>query len=337
MALSRAFKVSLLISMAIHAGAFSLLGRDVISEKILAPPKPLAAKKIKQSAVRFELVDTPESAKSDEPPTKSTLYSDKNTRAQDRFEGKKKAQDSPHMVGKHEDSKDTRQKTIVSKPAPIPKPPKPAQKLKEEPTKKEIAKERQRRLRAERAEEEKKRNLIPPDKEAGKSVKDAWIESEPKRKEVVRLAKKEPAPVAPAQAPEAGISARMISPAGAKNAEADARISGELSFGATRHFFGEYLLKMKQAVETEWISLLISEYTAIERSSAVIDFKIQADGSVSDMEINSNEGDPYFPLVCRSSIRDAQPFDEIQYDEIPGLPDEFADKPLSIRFTFNYN
>jgi outer membrane biosynthesis protein TonB len=129
----------------------------------------------------------------------------------------------------------------------------------------------------------------------------------------------------------------IMSSASARSAGADARITGELSFATTRHFFGEYLLGMKQAVETEWISRLVSQYTGLVRSEAVIDFKIQPDGSVTDLDISSTEGDSYFSLICVSSIQDAQPFDEIPYDDIAGLPEEFIGKPLSIRFTFRYN
>jgi hypothetical protein len=123
----------------------------------------------------------------------------------------------------------------------------------------------------------------------------------------------------------------------AGNMGGDALIEGEISFGATRHFFGEYMLKMKQAVETEWISLLISRYTGVAMSTAVINFKIQPDGTATDIVTHSNEGDPYFPIICVSSIRDAQPFEEIPYDDIPGLPEELKGKPLNIRFTFRYN
>ena len=125
--------------------------------------------------------------------------------------------------------------------------------------------------------------------------------------------------------------------ASANNADADARITGELSYAASRHFFGEYLLKMKHTVERQWISRLVSQYTGIVSSRAVIDFKIQPDGSVTDMVVNSVEGDSYFPIICASSINDAQPFDRIPYDETQGLPDEFVNKPLNIRFTFQYN
>jgi outer membrane biosynthesis protein TonB len=191
-----------------------------------------------------------------------------------------------------------------------------------EPARKELAKR-----------EEEPLQQVSPKKKTLKPVERTRAAPEPKEKEVIRLAKKAPAKARPM--PPA--FPRMGAGVSAANMSGNAEITGEISFGATRHFFGDYLLKMKQAVETEWMSNLISRYSGIERSTAAIDFKIQPDGRVTDIEIESNEGDPYFPLVCVSSIQSAQPFDEIRYSEIRGLPEELIDRPLSVRFTFRYN
>jgi hypothetical protein len=370
--LSRSFKVALFISAVTHAGVFALLDREPIAQKLLAAPKALVAKRPKPKVVRFELVDTPASAESPEPPKKSSLVSNKNTRAQDRFKGEKKREDSPHLEGKRSDSKDTRPKAVIAKPsppanaAPKPKPkpeakpkpkpepkPKPKPEPKPEPkaepkTKpepkidivekgKDIKPKEATRKKPAKREKELLQQVLP-EKKPSKPA-----EPERKEKEVIRLAKKSPAEIAPiAPVPTIAPPAQASSPkiftsVDAGNMGGDALIEGEISFGATRHFFGDYLLKMKQAVETEWMSLLVSRYSGVRRSSAAIDFKIQPDGRVTDIEIKSNEGDPYFPLVCISSIQSAEPFDEIRYTEIQGLPEEFIDKALSVRFTFRYN
>jgi outer membrane biosynthesis protein TonB len=94
---------------------------------------------------------------------------------------------------------------------------------------------------------------------------------------------------------------------------------------------------MKQAIEQQWISRLVARYSGVRSSEAVIDFKIQPDGTISDVRIESSEGDPYFPVLCVSSIHDAQPFERIPYDDIPGLPANFKNQPLNIQFTFRYN
>jgi len=243
------------------------------------------------------------------------------------FQGDKKLEDAPHMEGKHEDSKDTRPRTIVSEP-PVAPHKQPETTEPQQPTSpKERSKEAETQ---EKVQKEPKEPPVEPEKKLE-------VTPEPTEKEVIRLTKKLPDPTAPAAASPPAMTPRVISAASSRNTGADAQITGELSFGATRHFFGEYLLKMKHAVERQWISQLVSRYTGIVSSSAVIEFKIQPDGTVTNVVVSENKGDPYFPLVCVSSINDAQPFDRIPYDEISGLPDHFMNKPLSIRFTFNYN
>jgi hypothetical protein len=94
---------------------------------------------------------------------------------------------------------------------------------------------------------------------------------------------------------------------------------------------------MKQPIEEEWKARLVSQHiTGIERARAEIDFKIQPNGQVTDIAITSSEGGPSFPLVCVSSINDAQPFDPVPYQEVTGLPAELINKPLNIHFTFSY-
>jgi outer membrane biosynthesis protein TonB len=283
--------------------------------------------------VRFELVDTPASASEAKPPKDTNLMSDKNTRAQDIFKSGKNLPDSPHMEGKNETVRDTRQRMIVkSSQGSMPEQRnsvKTAAAPRRETSPREPGSSRQ-------IEKESSGKELEPKPKPSATGSRIEVSREPEKEEVIRLARKTPASQetsvsAPPKAPS------MVTTASAKNVEADAQITGELSFGATRHFFGEYLLKMKQAVERQWVSRLVSQYTGVVSSRAVIDFKIQPDGHITDMAVNSNEGDPYFPLVCVSSIDDAQPFEKIPYGEIPGLPDEYMNKPLSIRFTFQYN
>lgn len=316
MALPRTFKVSLAISVLIHAVVFGAMDRDTVLREIVAPPKPMLAKRSKPKVMRFELVETPAEAETDEPPGQSRLISDKNTRAQDKFQGDKKLKDSPHIEGQSEQTKNLKPQIVVSKPAAPPKPAAPQ--------------------RSAKAEDKPKQQAFDTEK-AAESKRDIPIEPKPERGEIIQLAKKTPVPSEPTRPSTPPSPPKMLSSASARTVGADAEITGEISFAASRHFFGEYMLKMKQAVETQWLSHLISQYAGVERASAVINFNIQPDGHVTDIEIGESEGDPYFALICVSSIRDAQPFDEILYEEIPGLPEEFVDKPLSIQFVFNYN
>ena len=334
MVFPRTFKVSLLISMLIHMGAFAVVSHESVTQRIKTGPVIVEKQKTKPTSVRFELIETPASAKASKPPTKTNLRSDKNTQAQDRFESEKKLEDAPHMEGKHEDVKDTRPRMIASKPSkPIVEkaaPQKEPQSEPEKPREKEKPKEQKAKKALSGLPAEKKEKPKEPDKEIR-------IEPEPKPKEIKKLAKKMPDPAESVTPAPSIVPSRMMSAVSAGNTGADARITGDLSFAASRHFFGEYLVKMKQAVEREWVSRLVSQYTGVRSSHAVIDFKIQPDGKVTDIAVNSVEGEQYFAVMCVSSINDAQPFDEIPYAEAQGLPEEFVNKPLNIRFTFRYN
>jgi outer membrane biosynthesis protein TonB len=280
----------------------------------------------------FELVETPSSAAVPTPPEKATLMSDKNARAQDAFQSDKKLKNSPHMEGKNPESKDTRPKMIVPQP---PAPPAPANPQKKASPQEKMAKKETPQKDSERKPKEAAVDASTQVK-LSKSPEPDFLKPESLQKEVIQLAKK-PADASASIPPAAPAPSRVVTAASSRNADADAQITGELSFGASHHFFGQYLLKMKQAVERQWLSRLVTSYTGIVSSKAVIDFKIQPDGRVTDLAVQSSEGDPYFPLVCVSSINDAQPFDKIPYSESRGLPDRFMGKPLNIRFTFQYN
>jgi outer membrane biosynthesis protein TonB len=334
---ARSFKVSLLISALIHFGAVAAINQDVIAKKILANPPSVPVAKMKKSepkTVQFELVYTPASARVATPQKNTGLMSDKNTRAQDTFKSEKRLPDSPHMEGNSNKAKDTRQQMIVRQTKTPPTEQRMSQKSVKEAR---LDKNRPRQETREKPEKEMTGKAATPEKAQPETRERIEIAHEPEKKELIQLAKKAASPDEPAIAVPPPMAPRVITAASTRDTEADARITGELSFGATRHFFGEYLLKMKQAVERQWVSRLVSRYTGIVSSRAVIDFKIQPDGHVTDIVVNSNEGDPYFPLVCVSSISDAQPFDKIPYDEAPGLPEQYTNKPLSIRFTFQYN
>jgi outer membrane biosynthesis protein TonB len=332
---SRSFKIALILSCLLHLGAFVALDQEAVSLKMLAPPPPtVALKKSKPQSVQFELVDTPPSARAATPPEKTNLMSDKNTRAQDRFEGKEKLKNAPHMEGKNDKAKDTRPKMTAPQPpkrGAEPTPPAPPQEdVKPEPKPEPVEKKEEPPQKAKEAEAVA---LLKPEPKPQQKDEPAL---EMPKKEVLQLAKKTP-DVQPPDLTAPQFISPGVSPASARNTDADAELTGELSYAASRHFFGEYLLKMKEAVERQWVSRLVSKYTGIVSSQAVIDFKIQPDGSVADLSVETSEGDPYFPVVCVSSINDAQPFGNIPYEQASGLPEKYMNKPLNIRFTFRYN
>ena len=309
--------------------------QEIVSRKMLEPPPPaVVARKNKPQSVQFELVDTPPSARAATPPEKTNLMSDKHTRAQDLIEDKEKQKDAPHMEGRNDKAKDTRPKMMA--PAPPkrgaePKPPEPQQQeAKPKPEPKPAEKQEEPPQKTKEAEAVA---LLKPEPKPQPKEEPA---PEVPKKEVLQLAKKTP-DAQPPNPTTPQLASPGLSPANARNTDADAELTGELSYAASRHFFGEYLLKMKEAVERQWVSRLVSKYTGIVSSQAVIDFKIQPDGSVTDLSVETSEGDAYFPVVCVSSINDAQPFGVIPYEQASGLPEKYMNKPLNIRFTFRYN
>lgn len=333
---SRSFKIALVLSLLIHLCAFVALGQEQVSQRLIAPPAVAVKQQQKKpESVQFELVDTPASAEVKSPPKQTNLMSNRNTRAQDMFESEKKLKNSPHMEGKNPDVKDTRKQAIAvpqppAPPAqPQPKAPEPAEAHPQKPAPQEQPKKQPTEKPKEAEMMLAERKPEPPRPESAKTEK----------KEVIQLAQKtaDTAPASPSVPAPPRSAAVDITTADSRNTDANAEITGELSFAASRHFFGDYLLKMKQAVERQWVSRLVTKYTGIVSSEAVIDFKIQPDGRVTDALVHSSEGDAYFPVLCISSINDAQPFGQIPYSEAAGLPDEFLNKPLNIRFTFRYN
>ncbi len=88
-------KISLALSILLHL--LFMLSYSWIHVITFANPAP--EQKIEEKRLEFELVETPENARSDAPPDKANLLSDKNALAQDDYQRKDKLKSDPYSEG----------------------------------------------------------------------------------------------------------------------------------------------------------------------------------------------------------------------------------------------
>ena len=324
----RSFQIAVALSVVLHAAA----GAVLLSQPVRAFLQPRRTAPAPPTAVRFELVNTPQSAETDEPPADSRFASNRNTRAQDQTpRDDPQALDQPRLPGggKSHDLRPVEQAPVPSPapdsppPAPAviaaPLPAPPARRTAPVPSRPPAA-----------AEESTARTQPEP---AALHMRPAAVPREPAEAQPVAapppppipappvqpLPRKTPAPprfeVAKAERELAALhEATRVQPgrttrtALEAEAMANARVQGEFSFGATQHIFGEYLLVVKDLVEREWVARLHSDYTRVRHNRVVIDFKILASGHIDNAAVVSSVGDPYFRVVCMQSIAAAAPF-----------------------------
>lgn len=312
----------------------------------LLRPSAVAVVPVTRPPVRFTLVNTPDSAATDTPPQDSRFLSNRHTRAQDHTpETNTPGEDQPRIdtSGKsHNVRPDARAPVLALVPAPPERAapavgePAPAQSQRRVTAPPLMA------LRPPPAIPAKPR-LAPdqPPVSLASPVKTPAPAVVPLPKKDVTQARREIARLqreiaALRDAPEVQPGRITMSQAAAAEV-ANARVRGEFSYGATQHFFGEYLLRMKERVEREWFSRLLTEYSRAVSNRVVIDFKVYSNGDVGNMQFVEQHGDPYFPVLCWNAIEAAGPFGLVPYAEVEGIPPDLANKPLNIRFTFHYN
>ncbi len=268
--------------------------------------------------LRFELVETPDSALSEQPADESQLFSDKSTRAQDPDESETDQTDNhrPRVLddGEQKDLRPVAQSPTQSAEPSLAPASRPAT---ARPAIQEAAEDR-------------------PDVEPTE-------EGELARREEMRQDESTPSPAAPETA--AGQAFRMGAPQeGRRNpspAERDelARTlaTGEFSYAATEHFFAEYLLNLRRRVDVQWTLQVMTGIVVPGKREAVVDFLVLADGSITGLRTRKLIGDVDFASMCTKSIRVAAPFGPVPYDRVPGMSDALDGTPLRIRFTFSYH
>jgi TonB family protein len=90
---------------------------------------------------------------------------------------------------------------------------------------------------------------------------------------------------------------------------------------------------MRKAVFTAWYPIVSMKASPMPDSRVVIAFKINPDGTISDLEILSQQGADLFGDICAASVQKAAPFDPIPVD----FPPYLKNKQFNIKFTFYYD
>jgi TonB family protein len=104
------------------------------------------------------------------------------------------------------------------------------------------------------------------------------------------------------------------------------------SFDVKASPYGAYDLALIDAIQQRWNDLLDSRQFALDRTGkVVVQFTLNYDGRVSDVEIVESTVGDTLAYVCRLAITDPSPFPKFSTD----MRRQFGDT-RPVRFTFNY-
>lgn len=338
--------ITLLLSLLFHGGGLLVLGYGLQPTRLTA-----VAAQPETDPLRFELVETSESAEVEEPrDSDSRMFSDRNTRSQERRPDPDLPRtDSPRITqdGEGHDLRPVGTAPRLGAPSPPTAPPSaasrpsrpapssPAQ-APREPS--EDPREPSRERSGIQVRSEPVPEAPPPDPPQEETAPET-----PPRPPQPQSRPSPAAPPARETAPptafQLGETFRPGKPSLSPVEEdllARAEAEGEMSFEATQHFFAEYFLRMRREIETTWTLLLTSRYKKMDPSRAVFDFLVRPDGTLDGLSPLGAEGDELFPLVCGLAVRNSAPFGPVPYETVPQLPESARRLPLRVRVTFNY-
>ena len=268
--------------------------RHQVVKKVLTPPKP--EEKETQPTIFVE-VTQPEAT----PPKNTMFYSDKNSHAANPDEDKNSNQ--PKLNGKQNDIPKLEDVARLSKAQP---PPPQAQPLRPSPAPAEP----------------------PADEDSPLNMGD----QKPKQ-----LAMKKTVQQPPAQPPKPRTLKEAMEqhhlPGLQMHQDGGARHRLTSSFDAKSTPFGDYDRAVIYAVTERWYSLLDQQNFAGDRTGrVVIQFKLEYDGSVRDVEVLDNNVGDVLSYVCQAAIENAAPFGKWPDD----MRREIGENYREIKFTFDY-
>jgi hypothetical protein len=344
----RPLLAALVLSLLLHGLLGLSVGRQWLatdaSAAVMPPPRP--------DPIRFELVETPESAAREEPAEDSEFFSNRNTRSQQLtpLDDERPVNRRPDVQGNGEthDLRPVATAPRLGVPDPVvvpPVPPSPQAARPSQPSPETAPRPRETASRREssvRLEPQREPELPVPTEAEGEETPEPRPESrrQPQTPEAA-------APQAPRDPrdPSAFVTDDRVargkpSLSAAEQEElARAEALGEFSYEATRHFFADYFFDLKEKVENAWVILLSTRYRNLDPSKAALTFKIYPDGSIRELQVLTAEskGDDLFPLVCSLAVRNTAPFGPVPYDAMPYLPEGVRGLPLNVRMNFNYN
>ena len=276
-------------------------------KKVEPPPPP--PQTVTEPALTFLDV----SQESPTAPEKAKYYSNKNSRAANQ----KLEQESnqPDIQGKQKDMPKTEDvlRPVFSKNPPAPATPSPA-----EPTPQEAAKE---------AAEAKKATTAS--KQAGDLTMGKPTPNQKPQPETTPATKPRPRTLKQARAQQAKQTPgrAMALPGGIH------RIALSPSLDAKATPFGAYDAQLIDAVTSCWWDLLDSSQFALDRTGSVtVHFRLNQDGTATEVEIIRNNVGELLGYVCVNAIQEAGPFAPWPSDLVREYGQNFRDYV----FTFDY-
>jgi hypothetical protein len=107
---------------------------------------------------------------------------------------------------------------------------------------------------------------------------------------------------------------------------------GYASFSALRDEVAAYILYLKPLIRQEWLTLLLTRYSGVSPTEAMVRVGITPSGEIALLEIVGAPSDRIFATLCKESIRKAGPFRPFPFK----VPPEFQDENLLIRWNFRF-
>ncbi len=107
---------------------------------------------------------------------------------------------------------------------------------------------------------------------------------------------------------------------------------GLAGFEAMQDQIAPYLREVRRRVERRWHVALLTRYSGVHPTEAVIDCAIAPDGSLLFARIVGRPQDRVFAALCRAALEQAAPFPPFPFE----MPDLYREKHLEIRWTFSF-
>jgi hypothetical protein len=107
---------------------------------------------------------------------------------------------------------------------------------------------------------------------------------------------------------------------------------GDPQMATQQNLMVPYLKKVKKKIFDSWYNLVRRQTSEFMGSRVVVVFSIQANGSISDLEVKTIEGNSLYRDFCLTAVKNSAPFDPLPVE----IPKFLKKNSLPIQFTFFY-
>lgn len=108
---------------------------------------------------------------------------------------------------------------------------------------------------------------------------------------------------------------------------------GRIAFDTKATPFGQYDAEFIAAVEQAWHNLLENNQLSQRSGRVVLEFKLNADGRITNMKVDGNEVGEILGMLCQRAVQDPAPYPRWPAD----MRRVIGSNTREIRFTFFYN